>query len=495
MGENLEVVVDVIKNLRLMLVVVLLLPVIGFSQDTTSVYKKRVLENVEIDLLSSYYNQDGNNASVTGGIGTEKLLNYPTNINVAIPLNDDDIFVIDATVSAYTSASSSNLNPFSSSGASNGEDDEDHDGTKGPAQGKITGSPWTISSGASKKDMWISANLSYSHYSDNRNNIYSGNVSVANEYDYSSLGFGAGYTRLFNKKNTEIGIKANVYLDQWRPEYPTEIVTYAKNGNDLNVDFFNGVEILDNTGTVIDKNGADVWAPQNTSLVDNNSRNTYSVSLSFSQILGKNAQVSLFSDIISQQGWLANPMQRVYFKDIDNYYIGEASSIPNYTSESNKDVFQLADDIERLPDSRVKIPVGIRFNYYISEVFVLNTYYRYYSDNWGISSNTASLEIPIKISQKFTLYPSYRYYNQVAADYFAPYEEHLSTQKFYTSDYDLSAFNANQYSFGIKYTDIFTKVHISKLRLKTIDLNYSYYSRDTGLEAKIISLGMKFIVN
>ena len=49
----------------------------GFAQeenaDQSGTYKKRVLENTEIDLLFNYYNQDGENAAVTGGRGTEEL--------------------------------------------------------------------------------------------------------------------------------------------------------------------------------------------------------------------------------------------------------------------------------------------------------------------------------------------------------------------------------------------------------------------------------------
>ncbi len=510
MEVNQVAVVVVTKNqiMKLLLFILFFLPVLGFSQeisdttaiqqDTNKVYKKRVLETVEIDLISSYYTQDGKNAAVTGGIGTEKLSDIASTINVAIPLNDDDVFIIDATISAYTSASSSNLNPFS--GASSGDDDdEDEDDKKGlntnTIKGPTTGTPWVASSGASKSDIWYNGNLSYSHSSDNRNNIISSNVSFANEFDYTSFGFGAGYVREFNKKNTEIGIKANIYLDHWRPEYPTEIHTYIENNGNLEADFFNGVDILNHNGLVADKNGALIWTPFKNTLVDNSNRNTYSFTLSFSQIISKNAQFSIFTDVVTQQGWLANPMQRVYFKDKANYYIGTASSIANYTSPSNTDVFQLADDIERLPETRLKTPVGIRFNYYLSELFVFKTYYRYYFDDWGIKAHTVNVELPVKVSQKFTLYPSYRFYSQNAADYFAPYEEHLSTEKYYTSDYDLSKFDANQYGFGIKYNDIFTTAHIGKLRFKTFDLNYSQYVRNTGFKANIISFGMKLIVN
>lgn len=36
----------------------------------TTEYKKRVLETIEVNLLSSYYTQDGQNAAVTSGRGT-----------------------------------------------------------------------------------------------------------------------------------------------------------------------------------------------------------------------------------------------------------------------------------------------------------------------------------------------------------------------------------------------------------------------------------------
>ena len=73
---------------------------------------------------------------------------------------------------------------------------------------------------------------------------------------------------------------------------------------------------------------------------------------------------------------------------------------------------------------------------------MLRSYLRYYQDNWGITSYTASLEVPIKLGDFFTLYPSYRYYTQSRADYFYKANDALSTDAFYTSDYDLSSFNA-----------------------------------------------------
>ena len=61
----------------------------GKSQQTDSSYKKRVLETSEIDLLFSYYDQDGKNAAVTGGEGTEALTDATSAIVLRLPLNED----------------------------------------------------------------------------------------------------------------------------------------------------------------------------------------------------------------------------------------------------------------------------------------------------------------------------------------------------------------------------------------------------------------------
>ena len=397
----------------------------AYSQDTIVSYKKRVLESVEIDLLASYYSQDGDNAAVTGGIGTEELTDLASSIVVSIPLNDDDVLKIDANVSAYTSASSSNVSPFDS-----GQ----------PAD------PFVADSGASANDLWLNGVVSYSHSSDDRNNIWGANVSVSQEYDYASFGFGGNYSYLLNDKNTELSIRANVFLDSWKIIYPFELRPFEDLG----------------------------YTPLQT-----NKRNSYALGFGFSQILSKKAQGSISLDLVQQEGLLSTPFQRVFFKDRDAIIIGNG--------------FQLADDIERLPSTRFKVAIGGRLNYYLNEMFVLRSYLRYYQDNWGITSYTASLEVPIKLGDFFTLYPSYRYYTQTKADYFYKANDALSTDAFYTSDYDLSNFNAGEFGLGVSYTDIFTKVKLLGYGLKSINAKASYYNRSSSLSYFMVSGGIKFV--
>jgi hypothetical protein len=356
---------------------------------------------------------------------------------VKIPLNEDDVLTVDAGISAYTSASSSNVNPL------------DGDANR-------TVSPFSASSGASRQDVLTYFNPSYQHSSDDRNSIVNAKAYVSAEYDYFSFGFGGGYTHLFNEKNTEVSINAQVFLDKWNPQYPIEL----RNG------FF------DSRTT-----GNGTYNP-NFNAFEKETRNSYSVSLGFSQILGKKLQGSIFMDIVSQTGLLSTPFQRVYFSDVNDFFIED---------------FQLADDVERLPDNRFKLPIGGRLNYYVSDRVVLRSYYRFYADNWGITSHTANLEIPIKLSDSFTLYPTYRYYTQTAADYFYPKENALSIFDFYTSDYDLSGYNANQYGMGIRYKDIFAKAKVFTFGLKTIDFRVNAYDRSDGLSAFIMTVGTTFV--
>ena len=96
----------------------------------------------------------------------------------------------------------------------------------------------------------------------------------------------------------------------------------------------------------------------------------------------------------------------------------------------------------------------------------MRSYYRFYYDDWGITAPTASLEVPIKLSDAFTLYPNYRFYSQSAANYFFEKDVALSTYKFYTSDYGLSKYHVHQYGMGIRYKDIFTKTKILTFGLK-----------------------------
>ena len=520
MAEKLEAAAAVInmRKIRITLSVLsVFMGLIAWGQQPTTqptpTYQKKVLEGIEIETLFSYYAQEGTHGAVGGGLGTEQLTDVTPTVVVNVPLNFNTVLTVETGLSAYSSASSSNINPFYSTlgGTKEGNKyDDDYDdkpsGTGrgwGSGTGAISaastgvvngvstpiGTPWYASSGASRSDVLGYVSAAVAQSSEDRNQIVSANLYVSTEYDYTSLGVGLGLVKLFNEKNTELGIKGKAYFDKWMPIYPTELHEYGKYGNNfLNSGYFSGVPVWDINGI-----GTSGYKPSAFTEWSNANRNSYTMTLEFSQILSAKTQFSMSVDVVGQQGLLSTPYHRIYFADKPQYFIGDHTYINNYEQTSNYGVFRLADDVERLPNSRLKIPVGGRFHWYLNDLATLRTFYRYYFDNWGVDSQTASVELPLKLSSNWVFTPSFRWYEQSQADYFAPYGVHLSTERYYTSDYDLSGFTSKQIGFGLGYKDIFGQVDVLGFGLKTVDFRFQHYYRSDGLEAVIYGFGIKFV--
>jgi hypothetical protein len=154
--------------------------------------------------------------------------------------------------------------------------------------------------------------------------------------------------------------------------------------------------------------------------------------------------------------------------------------------------------IEKFPDTRLKLPIGLRFNYYLNDIFILKTYYRYYTDDFGMRAQTASIEVPIRLNQSFTLSPGFRYHTQSGTIYFYEFGQAEEGIDYFTSDYDLSAFESQKYGLALRYypllgiSDFNMPLINSFTNLKRIDLKSAYYVRSNGFNAISISMGISF---
>ena len=139
---------------------------------------------------------------------------------------------------------------------------------------------------------------------------------------------------------------------------------------------------------------------------------------------------------------------------------------------------------------KVFIVVCFRVNYFLGDNIILRGYYRYYTDSWGIRSNTAGIEMPVKLSPFFSISPFYRYYDQSAAKYFAPYGAHSQSEAYYTSNYEYSKFSANFYGIGFRIVPqngVFGSPHFHDLEIR-----YGHYKQTTGLVSDVVSLNLGF---
>src|SRR5258708_1548440 len=88
-------------------------------------YKSRKLRIDEINLVSSYYSQNGNNAAVTGGIGSEKLNDIANVIDINLIRYDKHShkhsLAAELGIDHYTSASSDMVDLKANSSASHAD--------------------------------------------------------------------------------------------------------------------------------------------------------------------------------------------------------------------------------------------------------------------------------------------------------------------------------------------------------------------------------------
>lgn len=384
----------------------------AFSQNNTNddtTYKSRKLKIDEINFVSGYYHQDGNNSAVTGGIGSERLTDFANTLQLKVSKYDKKFrkhnIAFELGVDTYSSASSDKIDPN------------------------------TISS-ASMSDTRIYPSLSWNVMNEKKGTTLGATASYSQEFDYQSLGGALNFAKQTKNKNGEFSAKLQAYLDRWKVIYPIELKpsNYGTGGED----------------------GGNV---------DYKPRNSFSATLSYSQVINERLQAMLIFEPTYQQGLLATKYQRVYFADG-------------------------AEQTETLPDQRLKIPIGIRANYFLGDHFIIRTYYRFYTDDWGIKAHTLDLEVPVKITPFFSLSPFYRYYTQNGADYFAPYKMHQSTERFFTSDYDLSKFNSNFFGMGFRIAP--PKGVFGVQKFNALELRYGHYTRSNGLNSNIITLHLKF---
>ena len=100
---------------------------------------------------------------------------------------------------------------------------------------------------------------------------------------------------------------------------------------------------------------------------------------------------------------------------------------------------------------RFKVPIGLSFNYMLTSHLIIKNYARIYWDSFGLYSGTYKVQVPIKIKYWLWLKPFIRGYAQNGVDFFQPYGEHLISNDYFTSDYDLSRMSSISYGIDLKF--------------------------------------------
>jgi hypothetical protein len=428
------------KKISLTLIGLYLLFLHGFSQVSehyTNIFQAKPLKLEEINLVTSYYSQTGTHSAVTGG-GTLVMGNQVLNGSEQLT---DFANLLELKLVGY---SETGLKHTLLAGL-------------GVDHHTAASQKWISKTGASSPEgTRVYPSINWTQENEKKGTEFGFGAYYSHEYNYNSFALD-GHYGFKNKTGGEFTGKVSAYLDQVKLIYPSELIP-ANATTELSP-YVNVIKTNASSGKGgVINNPTTGYDDKNN--IPSSPRNTYTGSLTYSQVINKSAQFSLLLDIVKQDGWLGLPFHRVFFN--------------NGTEK-----------VENLPHARLKIPVGARFNYFIGDNIIVRSYYRFYTDDWGLVSHTASIELPYKINPFFSISPFYRYYTQTATKYFAALGKHTSTETFYTSNYSSSAFSSNYFGLGLRSAP---PGGLANTYLSALEIRYGHYAQTTDLNSNIISL-------
>ena len=411
------------------------------SKDTSS-YKPKKLKFEEANFVSSYYNQSADKSAVMGGRtdskGIADVTDFANGLDIKFvgwdPKGRKNSITAGIGVDYHTAASQAYV---------------DSNGTARNYGTRLYPTlDWTIENERKGTEFGLGAYYSAEH-----------------NY-YHSVGLNTSFSKK-TRSNGEISGKLTTYFDQIKMIVPAEFIpvdSIKSSGTAAVTDSIIYVTTASGRTEALSYRSGQVISQGTKTEIPSKSRDTYSGSFGFSQIINTRMLASLGFDLVYQTGYLGLPFHRVYFNN------GK-------------------DTIENLPSQRFKFPVGLRLNYFLGDNVILRAYYRFYADSWGLLSHTASIEVPVKITPFFSISPFYRFYVQTAARYFAPYAVHSPQEQYYSSNYVLSTFSSNFFGAGIHFSP---PNGIAGTGIHELEFRYAHYTQTTDMISDVFSLSLKF---
>ena len=254
-------------------------------------------------------------------------------------------------------------------------------------------------------------------------------VSGASEYKEERKQWNVGFDYLRGKTTYSLS-----YTDSKENDYHATSASFG-----LSQDLFGDLTTIsmgfskgDDTvqRTTVDPNNADrrIVDPSFKEDVDR-----WSYRVGVSQILTKSLIATVGLETITDEGYLNNPYRAFRYVD------------PEDTTK-----FRLA--TEKYPHTRTSNAVSLGGRYFLPWRAAAFGSYRFYTDTWGIRSNTAELGyvFPLK-NTPWTFEASYRYYQQDHADFFSDLFPRIDFQNFMGRDKELSTFSDQSLHLGATY--------------------------------------------
>jgi hypothetical protein len=145
----------------------------------------------EVDILGSYYQQNGNHSAVEGGVGDQHLTDVAPTILLNVPLDSTTRLAANVGIDYYASASSDKID-------------------------QVLSSP-------SASDVRYHADFGLSHTLANKLTTLGAGAGVSKEYDYLSFNLLASWVQASADGNRQFSASGQVFLDQIKLITPAEL--------------------------------------------------------------------------------------------------------------------------------------------------------------------------------------------------------------------------------------------------------------------------------
>ena len=223
-------------------------------------------------------------------------------------------------------------------------------------------------------------------------------------------------------------------------------------------------------GTSYQKNDVSVYCSLNTDECDSSSGasekvkdlDVISSEIGFTQTIDKTSQLKASLFYISEDGYLSNPYMRV---------VREYNTNPKITEDKK-------------PNSRKAYGALFQYSKALNEKITTVSSYRFYTDDWDISSHTLKSELYYEFNDKLTTGVGLRYYTQSEAEFYNSSMDYFTNQTHASSDRRMSSFDSLNYKLSGDYkinSDI------------SVNASLNYYDQPDYFDAFYYNVGVKYL--
>jgi hypothetical protein len=291
--------------------------------------------------------------------------------------------------------------------------------------------------------------------------IYKDDIKFSDvDYEDERKAVGATLTKRFaSRDELTLGVNISNEYDYKSKEISAEYLHYLDSSKNSSISF----------GTSYQKNDVSVYCSLNTGDCDSSSGasekvydlDVISSEIGYTQTIDKTSQAKVSIFYIDEDGYLTNPYMRV---------VRDYGTTPKITAEKK-------------PDTRRAYGAMVQYSKAINDKLSSVSSYRFYDDDWDITSHTINSELYYELNSKLTVGGGFRYYIQTEAEFYSGEKDYFTDQEYASSDRRMSDFDSLNYMLSADY-----KVN------KKISLNGSvnYYDQPDWFDAVYYNIGLKY---